>query len=37
MRNMCAANDITLIVVLGELSTMNHRPGIIPGMNEKPA
>ena len=36
MRKMCVANDITLIVVLGELSTMAHRPGGIPGMNENP-
>jgi hypothetical protein len=36
MRNMCAANDTTLIVVLGDVSTMAHRPGIIPGRNENP-
>ena len=37
IRKMWAVNSSTLTVVLGEVSTMAQRPGIIPGMNEKPA
>ena len=37
MRKMCDVKSTTLIVVLGEVSTIAQMPGIIPGMNEKPA
>ena len=37
MRKMCALNSSTLMATLGELSFIAQMPGIMPGMNEKPA
>ncbi len=37
MRKMWDTNSTALMAVLGDVSVIAQMPGIIPGMNEKPA